>query len=133
MYCTLQDLIDRGWERELIQVTDKDRVNQISAIDVEQAIKDASADIDGYLQGRYALPLEVTVPKLTHTACDIARYYLHDRKPTEHITKRYEVAIRWLEQVARGTIKLGVIGVAEAEVSDNEAVMTSGGNHFARG
>lgn len=133
MYCTQQDLIDRGWEKELTQVTDKDRLNEMNAVAVEQAIEDASADIDSYLQGRYSLPLSVTVPNLNRIACDITRFYLHDKVAPEQVKRRYEVAMRWLEQVAKGAIKLGIENVAEATVIGNEAVMTSDGNRFARG
>jgi phage gp36-like protein len=131
MYCTLQDLLDRGWERELTQVTDKDRVNELNLVAVEQAIADASADIDGYLQGRYELPLMIEAPCLTRIACDLVRLYLHDKKATEQIQKRYDAAIRYLEQIARGMIKLGNNFTASS-VSMNAAEMTSDGNRFGR-
>jgi phage gp36-like protein len=132
MYCTLQDLLDRGWERELTQVTDKDRINELNLVAVEQAIADASADIDSYLQGRYELPLVVTVPNLTRIACDVTRFYLHDKKATEQMQRRYDAATRFLEQIAKGTIKLDV-AVAASSVGANVAEMTSSGNRFERG
>ncbi|KQQ85847.1 hypothetical protein ASF65_04740 [Aureimonas sp. Leaf324] len=80
-YASLQDLIDRFGDRELIQLTD--RTNRpASVIDqtvVGRALADADALIDGYVGKVHALPLAAVPPALVKTAADIARFYLHSK------------------------------------------------------
>ena len=96
-YAVKQDMVDRFRATELIQLTDVDSVaNAIDDTVLDRALDDADAEIDGYLAGRYTLPL-ATVPRvLTNIACDIARYRLHDDRATEQVTTRYRDAIRLL-------------------------------------
>lgn len=79
-----------------------------AAPSVQRALGDAQAEIDGYLAGRYALPLATVPPVLERLACDVARYRLYERRPTDEIRQRYEDAVRVLEQIARGTVTLGL-------------------------
>jgi phage gp36-like protein len=73
---------------------------------LNRALTDASAVIDTYL-GRYALPLPVNPPVLVPYCLDVARYRLwRNSDAPEDVRKRYEDAIRWLELVAKGTVKL---------------------------
>jgi phage gp36-like protein len=130
-YCTQQDLIDRGFEKELLQLCDPESVGMIDDVIVSRAIDDATADIDGYLAGRYELPLAVDIPTLRQKACDVTRFYL-SKKPTEAIQKRYDAVIRYLEQVASGKIKLPIASTELTQIISNEAVMVSGKNVFSR-
>jgi len=110
VYAVKQDMIDRFGETELVQITNKDN-NAATAIDdaaLDQALFDAGAEIDGYLAGRYALPLAPVPSILKRNACDIARYHLYDDRVTEQIQKRYDSTIAYLDEVARGKISLGV-------------------------
>jgi phage gp36-like protein len=43
-YCTLQDLIDRGWEDELLQLTDLVEAGAVDSVAVDRAIA-AGSDI----------------------------------------------------------------------------------------
>ena len=43
MYCTKADMLARGWEKELIQLTDKSKLGVIDDGILSQAIADASA------------------------------------------------------------------------------------------
>ncbi len=131
MYCTKADMLARGWEKELIQLTDKSKLGVIDDGILSQAIADASAEIDSYLQGRYSLPLTISVPNLTRICCDIARYYLFETKVTEQVQSRYDAVSRYLVQVAKGAIKLG-IEVPVTSVAVNGAEMTSNVNVFGR-
>lgn len=105
-YCIKQDLLDRDWEKELIQLTDKTtpRAGVINDVVLQQAIDDADETINGYIS-RY-LPLPVGYVGLVRIACDLTRYFLYDNKATEQVTKRYDAAIRYLEKVANGSIAL---------------------------
>lgn len=106
MYCTKQDLLDRGWEAELIQLTKKTGVVGIDDTALQQAIDDATADINKYI-GKF-LPLPVGYDGLLRIACDLTRYFLYDKKATDQVQTRYDAAIRFLEKVAKGDISLGV-------------------------
>jgi phage gp36-like protein len=108
-YAVKQDMIDRFALAELIQLTD--RTGGAVAVNdtvINQALADADAEVDGYLMGRYALPL-ASVPKiLVGVACDVARYRLYDDRSTEQVTKRYDDAIKFLKLVADGKVSLGI-------------------------
>ncbi|WP_434063196.1 gp436 family protein [Escherichia coli] len=69
----------------------------------------ASAQIDGYLVGRYRTPWPDSPGILVGYCCDIARYHLATdyRISSEEIQMRYRDAIRFLEKVAAGQINLG--------------------------
>ena len=84
---------------------------------VGESLVFASNLIDGYLRERYAVPLPMPQPQLTGIACDIARYRLYQDQPTELVVLRYDQAIDWLKDVARGIVVLD-IGVNEAVPSD---------------
>lgn len=113
-YATTQDLIDRFGEEELLQLADRDGDGVIDAAVVERAAADADAEIEGYLVGRYALPLESVPPVLSRIACDMARYHLYDDLATETVRTRYEDARRLLESIAAGKVQLGLPASAGA-------------------
>ena len=123
-YATKQDLIDRFKEPELIQLTDSS--GDAGAIDdtvLSRALDDADAEIDTYLVARYALPLP-TVPRvLVNAACDIARYRLYEDRSTEHVTKRYDDAVKLLRMVSEGKVSLGLD-------TNQQATTTAGGPQF---
>jgi phage gp36-like protein len=111
-YATVQQLINRFGEAELIQLTDRptradpENAGTIDADVIEQAIADADAEINSYLTA-YTLPLAVVPANLVRIACDITRYYLYDDQMIDIVEARYKNAIRYLEQVAAGKIALG--------------------------
>lgn len=131
-YAIAQNMIDRFEERELIQLTDRDNTGAIDSAVLNKALGDADAVIDGYLAGRYPLPLSVIPKPLELYACDIARYLLHDNAATDQITKRYNDAIKFLERVAKGEISIGVNASGETPPANDGAQMESGGSVFAR-
>lgn len=135
LYCTTDDLITRFGETEIIQLTSKESpIDAINYDVLNLAISDASAEIDGYL-ARFSLPL-VSVPKtLTRICCDIARYFLYDDSTLteDHpVDKRYKAVIKFLEQVSKGTISLGVDDTGNTPESSDTAIMESGGRVFSR-
>lgn len=89
--------------------TPEEQAATVGALDILQAkLGDTDGVIDGYLAGRYNLPLAATPRLLLVIACDLVRYALYDDQVTEVIEQRYKDAIRMLEQIAKGTITLGV-------------------------
>ncbi len=112
MYCVLDDIRAIVPENDLIELTD-DAVPPVSIKQtvVARAIADAGELVDGYLRGRYALPL-LPVPGLINTlAADVAIYRLYARRlrltPPEIVTERYKTAQKLLEQIQAGKISLG--------------------------
>jgi phage gp36-like protein len=130
-YCTVQDLLARGWETELIQLTDKQGVGVVDTVAVEQAIADATATIDSYIS-RF-LPLPVGYKGMVRIACDLSRYFLYDNRVTEQVQSRYDAAIRYLEKVAKGEILLGVDGNDEPVNTPGMAAFESSPRLFGRG
>ena len=105
-YCTQADLVTRFGEQELIQLTDRDILGVIDETVLAQAIAEASGEIDGYLRGRYPLPLLATTSELSRIAGDIARYRLYDDQLIDVVEERYKQAVDWLKSVAAGRIVL---------------------------
>ncbi len=95
MYATEPDLIARfGAEIEQL----KRMLPSVTAVD--DAIQDATEEINGHIGGRYSLPLPNVPSNLKRMACDIARYRLYFQQPTEEVRQRYEDAIAFLKRVA---------------------------------
>lgn len=107
---TLQDLIDRFGEEEIINISDHDRLEVINETVVNRAIDDSVATIESHLNstglvfrddmGNLGYKVQGVVqptPKgLILKACDIARYYLYENGVTDIVEKRYQEAIDWL-------------------------------------
>lgn len=106
-YCTKQNLIDRFGEQELIQLTDHDMTaGAIVDAVLNRAIDDATAEINGYLTA-YTLPMAVVPANLERFACDMTRYYLYDDAVTDLVKARYDAAVKYLTQIAKGIISIG--------------------------
>lgn len=122
-YTTLAALTARYGADMLIRATDRGDVatGVIDAAVVAKACQDASDVIDGYLAGRYALPL-VTVPALIAAlAEDLAIWRIHPYEPDPKLKADYEAAMRSLRDIAAGTIRLPIAGV-EAPASSEDSV-----------
>ena len=110
-YASIDDLINRYGEDELVQLTDRAGAGVIDAAVAQRALADAEAEIDGYLAARYRLPLPTVPPLLVRIACDIAVYRLLSLRrmgDIEDARSRYEDARRLLEALAKGLVALGL-------------------------
>ncbi|MDI3326776.1 DUF1320 family protein [Pontibacterium granulatum] len=133
LYATAQAMIDRFGEEELILLTDRDGSQQAIATSVlNQALTDASAEIDGYLGGRYQLPLATVPAVLTRICCDIARYLLNDERAPEQLQKRYDASIGFLKSLGKGELSLGLPDDGDSGPSNNLAQISHDGNVFRR-
>jgi len=134
-YCTLQDLIARYSEQEMLQLTDRDRDGVADAAFIAGVITDVDAQIDAHLAGRYALPLSQTPRVLVRIACELAREALalangarlDDRTPERSSANAARTMLR---DIAKGTISIGTPVPAP---STGSVEMTSGGRVFGRG
>jgi len=108
VYASAQDLVERHGPDAVIVLGDAD-----DAAKVDQALDDASAEIDGYLEPRYELPLS-SVPQLLVRLCvDIAFYRLASMVaavPTADDDRRlrYQDAVSVLRRIRSGEVRLGV-------------------------
>lgn len=107
-YATKLDMLARYEEKELIQLSDfiEPYTEQIVDSVLTSALNDASATIDLYIGGRYALPLASVPPSLVDMAAKIAYYNLNRGRYTESIRQDYDDVLRRLEKIASGAIKL---------------------------
>jgi len=130
-YATQQDLIDRFGNDELLQLADRDLDDAVDAAVVDGALADADELINTYIRKQYKLPLATAPDRLVKLAADIARYNLHEEVPTEHVTKAYDDALKFLKDIAAGRAELDVAGVEpEAQgdavkISASDRVFTS--------
>lgn len=124
-YATQAALEERFGTAELAELTDRVNGEVIDTTVVTRALSDAQAEIDGYLAGRYQLPL-ATVPEiLVRLNCDMARYYLHAEGATETVRDRYTDAVRLLRAIGSGDVKLDGGEALAASRQGNEAMVTA--------
>ena len=122
VYATVDDLIDRFGEAEMIGLTDPDNT-AVQSARAQRKLDDAHALANGYVGMAYRLPLAgcakpapqpgnpqavetVAPPLLARLVCDIARYYLYDDKSTDEVLKRYEQAKQELLHISQGKATL---------------------------
>lgn len=125
-YASQEQLVARFGAQTLVSLTDRavPPTGEIDTAVVAQALADTDAMIDGYLAGRYQLPL-VDVPALLRDpALAIAIYKLHTFAPDPKIKDDYELALKQLRDISSGVIKLGVAGVEPAGTGAGGVQMT---------
>jgi len=133
-YATANDLIARYPNRDLVQISNEDPTQTtVNTTVLSQALSDASAEIDGYIASRFALPLSDPPAVLSRLACDIAMYRLQSLRPLHDLTdarKRYDDAIELLMRVARGEVTLGLAADnIEAPQAAGAVVTQAGGDN----
>lgn len=122
-YAAQTDMVSRFGNDEVVALTDRSMAGVIDATVLGDALDAAAAQIDTYLSGRYALPLQIVPKYLVTVCCDIARYQLcvGGTRGTEEIETRNKDAIRFLELAASGKVTLGVTPVGQVETSNTIA------------
>ncbi len=109
----MEDLLGKVSEGVLIECTDDEGTGQVDADKVNQAIEDATSEINGYCMARYEVPFNPVPPFIKKLAADIAIYNLFSRRGYDEdsadrsILDRYKNAVRVLENIAKGVITLG--------------------------
>jgi phage gp36-like protein len=119
MYCTLDDLVKRFGEDELLDLAHDETGQAVDQAVVDRAIEDATGEMDGFISAAgYPVPMDPVPLIVTAYCADIARYRLYDDRATEQVRKRYEDAVKFLRSVSRGDVKLGARVPAESSVGD---------------
>ena len=131
VYAQPSDMIARYPNRDLVQLTNEDPTETaVNQTVLQQALTDASAEIDGYLESRFALPLSDPPAVLARLACDIAMYRLQALRPLHDLAearRRYEDASALLMHVADGSLTLGLALDNREPVEGAGAVVTQAG------
>jgi len=136
MYCTGEQMTERFGRRIVAQLTSRDGSDEINDDALSAAIADATAEINMYLAGRYALPLSSVPLPLTRIACVLARDILAANSDMydERWDTQAKEARRMLADIATGKTSLGVDGLAQAPAASPDGVnMESGGRVWGRG
>jgi len=137
MYCKLDDIQGVMSDAELIQLTD-DNVPPaiIEQTNVDKAISRAGNLIDGYLRGRYVLPLNPVPGILLDLAVDVAVYNLYKRKKKikmpESISEDYKNTLKILDLIQNGKVDIGSAKITAPPTSDSVS-NTAGGGSVAGG
>lgn len=131
MYVTADVMRERFGDQELIELTDNREpyINAINFDKLNAALSEANSEIDGYVQVRYKLPLQIIPPYLVAIGCHIARYHLCTMVVTENdpIKIRYNDAIKTLKAISKGDVALGGSPAGESapiETSANNVIFT---------
>ena len=122
-YCTIEDIETQTSTPTLIQLTSDDGQEAVDRVVAQEAILYSSTLIDGYLRGRYTLPLDAHFPLLRILAIDLSIYRLYTRRMRnempEVIENNYKNAIATLRDIQKGVISLQ---------SENDSLETAGFN-----
>lgn len=116
---------------------EQEREEKIATL-CDAAIVDACAEIDGYLAKRYRLPLRKVPQVINKFAKDISVYNLVSRTGIDESERektflnRYNAAIKFLLDVAKGTISIGVEDIGGGSEAANGFKMKSSGRVFSR-
>lgn len=116
MYCSLDDLKAAITERVLLQLTDDEKTGQFVAAPnaaysrVVEAIGRVDALIDGYIGGRYVLPLSPVPAIIKNISINLTICELYSRKheavTPEGVSERYKNNIKILEKLQEGKVVL---------------------------
>ncbi|EOF5041049.1 gp436 family protein [Providencia rettgeri] len=141
-YATLNDMYARYSQSDLHTLIDVKIDNSFTLSSEELtdarhrllqiALDDATATIDGYIDGRATLPLKTVPTVLIRVACVLARFSLEEGQATEKATKDKEDVIRLLEKVSAGDISLGLSREAERPTGGDVAIIQSAGSVWSR-
>lgn len=109
-YCSSSDIESYVSTPTLIQLTNDDGGDVINDTVTQEAIIYASTLIDGYLRGRYTLPLDTQFPLLKILCIDISVYRLYSRRMRDEmpevIENAYKNAISTLRDIQKGVVSL---------------------------
>lgn len=122
-YCTIDDIETQTSTPTLIQLTSDDGQEAVDRVVAQEAILYSSTLIDGYLRGRYTLPLDAHFTLLRILAIDLSIHRLYSRRMRDEmpevIENNYKNAISTLKDIQKGVISLQ---------SENDSLETAGFN-----
>lgn len=105
-YVTQAGLVSLYGAGQLIALTDRDGAGEINADVLDAAIAGVGGEIDGYLTGRYTLPLAEVPPILTRIAARLVISDLHTLDKPDTVKDEAKWARDALKDIASGRLRL---------------------------
>lgn len=107
-YATVDDLVAEFGEAEIRGLTDRAEppAYAVDAAVATRALERAETTVNGYLAGRYRLP--VPADSVRGYVLDLARAYLYVSSVTDTVKARQEAAMRDLKAIGQGLMSLPV-------------------------
>jgi phage gp36-like protein len=110
-YCSITDIQAVIAGDDLVQLTNDFGGDTVDTAKITDAINYVDNIIDGYIRGRYSLPMAAIPDELKFLAVDFVVYRLYSRRmQTEvpaSIAEKYGNVIKTLELVQKGMFNLG--------------------------
>lgn len=112
-YCTRNDIGNAIPEMTLIQLSNDDpAAMQPNEGVIEDGVRQAEELVDGYLRGRYNLPLDPVPTVLRDAVVYLARHWLYQRRPEgvlpDAVKDSRKDTIKLLESIRDGVVTLGM-------------------------
>src|SRR3972149_3555640 len=111
-YSTQADLEKLISPSTLMQLADDNKDGVADAAVISEAIEAADDQIDAYCGARYQVPFATVPGVVNKMSVDLALYHLYTRRASDTVPEvrqtRYDAAVKFLEQVAKGAVSLGV-------------------------
>ncbi|WP_321447352.1 DUF1320 domain-containing protein [uncultured Cohaesibacter sp.] len=124
MYASADDWLSLEAAHKDLADTDYD--GEPNSTDINMALSRASAEMDGWLNKRYGVPIEdeKAVDLLKHHCCAIATYHIANTANTasEGIENRYKDSIAWLKSVSKGDADVPMTSAISSGVSTGVGV-----------
>jgi phage gp36-like protein len=125
-YCSSSDITSLIPNDELVQLTNDSGGDSVDSSVITTAIDYVDNFIDGYLRGRYDLPLTSTPDELKYIAIDLVVFRLYTRRMytniPENIEARYKTVVKQLEHIQSGKFSLGI---ESSDAHDNKLLKTN--------
>ena len=126
-YCTIEDIETQTSTPTLIQLTSDDGQEAVDRVVAQEAILYSSTLIDGYLRGRYTLPLDAHFPLLRILAIDLSIHRLYSRRMRDEmpevIENNYKNAISTLKDIQSENDSLETAGFNAEEYKTNKSII----------
>lgn len=112
-YLVERDVISSLTKQTLVELTNEDySATEIDNSVIETVIKSQSEMVDGYLRGRYDVPLPEAPTMIKDITLDLVKYALYKRRPESKMPETIEsdrkFAIKQLEDIRDSKIHLGI-------------------------
>jgi phage gp36-like protein len=132
-YVTTAQLIARFGEQVLIDLTDRDGLGVIDEDVLASAVAAAEATVNGYVSGRYPIPLSPVTEDVLEAIFNLVRYILDGDNGNDIVINRRNDSIAWLKDVSAGRARLsGIEVVAPPSPATSRIEMRSQPRVFGR-
>jgi phage gp36-like protein len=133
-YCLASDIAAAVPSADLIQITNDAGGTTVDTTVVDNMISYVDNIIDGYIRGRYGLPL-ITIPdELKYLAIDFVVYKLYTRRMftevPESVNQRYKEIMGLLKDIQKGTYTLGIDTIESGKMTTDKTAISSSKNQY---